>query len=152
MLEDIYEYLHHCFEQHIDPTQNSVAHHFGVTLAELKPLLQTLWAEDRLYPGSLVPKERVVIAAIRRGGKRRQRRIMKVSPRRETMEAAILSFIDSYISERRISPTLEQIATAVGLRAKSAVKLYMDRLVDAGKLKREGRAVWLPQASQEISF
>lgn len=143
MLNDIYEYLWQCFENRIDPSQNSVAHHFGITLAELKAHLRTLWREDRLYPGSLIPKARVVIGEMKRTGKCRQRRIAKASPHREAREQAILEFIDTYITERRISPTLEQIAAAVGLRAKSNVKIYMDRLVEAGKLKREGRAVWL---------
>jgi hypothetical protein len=148
----IFEYLCQCFDDHIDPTQNSVAHHFGLTLSELKQHLIPLWREELLYPGSLIPKERVVIGVTKRDGKRRQRRITRISPRRVAREQAILSFIDAYISERRISPTLEQIAAAVGLRAKSNVKAYMDRLVEAGRLKRQGRAVWLPQATQEVTF
>jgi len=148
----IYEYLCQCFDDHIDPTQNSVAHHFGLTLSELKQHLIPLWREELLYPDSLIPKERVVIGATQRDGKQRTKRITKVTPRRIAREQAILSFIDTYISERHISPTLDQIAAAVGLRAKSNVKAYLDRLVESGKLNREGRAVWLPKASQEISF
>lgn len=143
MHDAIYEYLWQCFEQRVDPTHNSIAHQFNLTLPEVKQHLKMLWADGRLYRGSLVPRERVVIGAMQRSGKQRQRRIMKVSSHREAREQAILAFIDTYITERRISPTLEQIAAAVGLRAKSNVKLYIDRLVESGKLNREGRAVWL---------
>ena len=51
-----------------------------------------------------------------------------------TTDAAMLSFIARFIEANHYPPNYKEIAASCGLKAKSAVKYHLDRLVRDGKV------------------
>lgn len=47
-----------------------------------------------------------------------------------------LSFIESYVRDNEEAPTIEQIATGIGITSVGTTHAYVNRLIEAGKLKR----------------
>lgn len=48
----------------------------------------------------------------------------------------ILTFLQSYIGQHRISPSIDEIAVGVGISSTSVVNSNLNKLQDAGLIKR----------------
>lgn len=62
----------------------------------------------------------------------------KIKPLSEK-QRAILSFMDSYISQNGFPPTIRDICIATGIKSTSVVNYNLNKLVNAGKLERSSR-------------
>lgn len=51
-------------------------------------------------------------------------------------QSQVLAFLDEYLSREGEAPSQEEIAKAIGLRAKSGVKRIIDALVERGHVRR----------------
>ena len=63
-----------------------------------------------------------------------------------------LDFIKKYIKENRYSPNYEEIAEGIGLKSKSGVNVYVNRLADEGHLivaKDKARGIRIPKTKRD---
>ena len=52
-------------------------------------------------------------------------------------ELSILLFIENFHKEKGYAPSLRQICAATGFKSTSLVSYYVDKLVAAGKIKKD---------------
>jgi len=70
-------------------------------------------------------------------GKRPPKRAPSKAPHRAPSEDAILGFIAEALREHGRPPTLREIGLAFGIASTNGVRYYLDRLEQAGKIRRD---------------
>lgn len=72
-------------------------------------------------------------------------------PRNDDTKEAIYEFINEYIKEFGISPSIQEVAEGIGI-AKSSISKYVNRLIEEGRLERYGRNQLITQQNYFASY
>ena len=72
-------------------------------------------------------------------------------PRNLETQEAVYEFINEYIKEFGISPSVQEIAEGIGI-AKSSISKYVNRLIEEGRLERYGRNQLITQQNYFASY
>jgi repressor LexA len=72
-------------------------------------------------------------------------------PRNVETQEAVYEFINEYIKEFGVSPSIQEVAEGIGI-AKSSISKYVNRLIEEGRIERYGRNQLVTQQNYFSSY